>query len=55
MRHELANARQEAVALKSLLKRAAAKLEHLLEDNSSDQSRNEAREMAERLGDAASR
>ncbi|MXP30104.1 hypothetical protein GRI58_14945 [Porphyrobacter algicida] len=54
LRHELANAKQEQIALKGMLKRAADELDHVVEENCSNEAKLDASVAASRLRRAAS-
>ena len=54
LRHELANAQQEQVALKAMLTRAANELDHVVDANCSDEAKHDASVAASRLRRAAS-
>ena len=53
LRHELANAEQEKEALQGMLRRAASELEHVVEADCSEQSKDEALATATKLRRAA--
>ena len=54
LRHELANAKQQEIALKGMLKRAASQLDHVVDADCSEEAKQEASEAASRLRRAAS-